>query len=95
MLERFLGLSKEEIVENEQMWREERDEPELETTQGQDLRAIGVTPAGLEADINMGQELEGADLGAEAESGTTGTPPTVGTAPAGGATPAPAGVPGV
>ncbi len=96
MLERFLGLSKEEIVENEQMWREERDEPDLETTQGQDLRAIGVTPAGLEADINMGQDLAGA--GAEAEGGdvsATGTPPTAGTAPAGGAAPAPAGVPGL
>jgi hypothetical protein len=98
MLERFLGLSKEEIVENEQMWREERDEPDLETTQGQDLRAIGVTPAGLEADINMGQDLAGAGAGAEAEggdAGMTGTPPTAGTAPAGGAAPAPAGVPGL
>jgi hypothetical protein len=96
MLERFLGLSKEEIVENEQMWREERDEPDLQTTQGQDLRAVGVTPAGLEADINMGQDLAGA--GAEAEgdnAGMTGTPPTAGTAPAGGSAPAPAGVPGL
>ena len=30
---------------------------ELETTQGQDLRSVGITPAGLEADINTGQEL--------------------------------------
>jgi hypothetical protein len=97
MMERFLGLSKEEIVENEQLWREERDEPELETTQGQDLRAIGVTPAGLESDINMGQELTGGELGAEGgeTAGTTGTPPTAGTAPAGGTAPAPAGVPGL
>jgi hypothetical protein len=97
MMERFLGLSKEEIVENEQLWREERDEPELETTQGQDLRAIGVTPAGLESDINMGQELAGGELGAEGgeTAGTTGTPPTAGTAPAGGTAPAPAGVPGL
>jgi hypothetical protein len=97
MLERFLGLSKEEIVENEQMWREERDEPDLETTQGQDLRAIGVTPAGLESDINMGQELAGAEAegGEGGDAGMTGTPPTAGTAPAGGATPAPAGVPGL
>jgi len=96
MMERFLGLSKEEIVENEQLWREERDEPELETTQGQDLRAIGVTPAGLESDIAMGQELGGADVGADASDiGTQGTPPTAGTAPAGGAAAAPAGVPGL
>ena len=95
MLERFLGLSKEEIVENETMWREERDEPELETTQGQDLRAIGVTPAGLESDIAMGQELggAGAEPGAETQPGAAGTPPTT-TAPAGAgaAPPAPAGL---
>lgn len=57
MMQRFLGLSEEEIVENAQLWKEERDQPELETTQGQDLRSIGVTPAGLESDIAMGQEM--------------------------------------
>jgi len=93
MMERFLGLSKEEIVENEQMWREERDEPELETTQGQDLRAIGVTPAGLESDIAMGQELggAGAELGVEAQPGGAGAPPVAGTPAGAGA--APAGAP--
>jgi hypothetical protein len=69
LLERYLGLTKEEIVENEKMWREERDQPELQTTQGQDLRSIGITPAGLETDIQAGQDLAamgdiGADLGA-------------------------------
>jgi hypothetical protein len=96
MMERFLGLSKEEIQENEQLWKEERDEPELETTQGQDLRAIGITPAGLESDISMGQDLGGAGLepGAEGAVGTAGAPPIAGT-PAGAGAPAPAGVPGV
>jgi hypothetical protein len=89
MMERFLGLSKEEIVENEQMWREERDEPALETTQGQDLRAIGVTPAGLESDIAMGQEL-GGEAGPETVPGAT--PPTAGQ-PAGAGAPAPAAPP--
>jgi hypothetical protein len=81
LLERYLGLTKEEIVENEKMWREERDQPDLQTTQGQDLRSIGITPAGLETDIQTGQELAamgepGADLGAIA--------PGAGAAPAGG-----------
>ena len=40
MMKRYLGLTQEEIVENETLWKEERDEPELETTQGQDLRSI-------------------------------------------------------
>jgi hypothetical protein len=57
MLERFLGLSKDEIEQNEKMWREERDQPELQTTQGQDLRSIGITPAGMETDIATGEEM--------------------------------------
>jgi hypothetical protein len=57
MLERFLGLSKDEIEQNEKMWREERDKPELQTTQGQDLRSIGITPAGMETDIATGEEM--------------------------------------
>lgn len=92
LLQRYLGLSEEEIVENEKMWREERDTNiELSTTQGQDLRSIGITPAGLEQDITTGEDLAagmapGADLGGLAGApGTTGaTPPT---APAGGPPP--------
>ena len=76
MLERFLGLSKDEIEKNEKMWREERDKPELQTTQGQDLRSIGITPAGMETDIATGEEM--ANLQAPAAEG--GLP----AAPAGG-----------
>jgi len=98
MLKRYLGLSDEEILENEQMWKEERDEPELTTTQGQDLRSIGITPAGLESDIAMGQELAGSEIGAEAGLPQAGATPTP-TAPAGAGAPAaggaPAGVPGL
>ena len=57
MLERFLGLTEEEIKENEQMWREERDQPDMQTTQGQDLRSVGITPGGLEADVETGEEM--------------------------------------
>ena len=94
LMNRYLGLSEEEIVENEKMWREERDQPELQTTQGQDLRSIGITPAGLETDIATGQELAGAELGAEAGApqgeplGTVATPPA-------GAVPGAPVVPGV
>ena len=93
MMKRFLGLTEEEIVENEQAWKEERGEPELETTQGQDLRSIGVTPAGLESDINLGQELTQPEPGAEAGMPGAAQPgvPTAAAAP----TPAGGGVPGV
>ena len=99
LLERYLGLSKEEIVENEKMWREERDQPELTTTQGQDLRSIGITPAGLETDIQTGQDLAamaepGVDLGSVTPG--AGAAPVAGLAvPTGGATGAPPPVVGV
>ena len=75
MLKRYLGLTEEEIVENETLWKEERDEPELNTTQGQDLRSVGVTPAGLESDISMGQELGGTEASAEPGTAEPGTAP--------------------
>jgi hypothetical protein len=97
MMKRYLGLSEEEIVENETLWREERDEPELTTTQGQDLRSIGITPAGLESDIATGEELAGAEIGAEAGLPQAGAAPAtnapIAGAPAGSG--APAGVPGL
>jgi hypothetical protein len=96
MMQRFLGLSEEEIVENQTMWKEERDQPELETTQGQDLRSIGVTPAGLESDISMGQEMSQApgEPGMPgAESAMPGQPTASVANPA--SAPAPAGVPGL
>jgi hypothetical protein len=86
MMKRYLGLSEEEIVENEAMWMEERDEPDLETTQGQDLRSIGITPAGMEQDIATGEELAGAEAGAEAGAPQAGgTPPAAGQSPGAGA----------
>jgi len=80
LLKRYLGLSEEEVVENEKMWREERDEPDLQTTQGQDLRSIGITPAGLETDINTGQEMQnlapiGPEDGGIAPAGNPGSAP--------------------
>jgi len=57
LLKRYLGLSEQEISENEQMWKEERTEAEPPAAAGTDLRAVGITPAGLEADITAGQEF--------------------------------------
>ena len=68
------------------MWRKERDEPDLQTTQGQDLRSIGITPAGLETDINTGEEMQNlAPIGPEAGGIAPASNP--GTAPPGVASP--------
>ena len=75
LLERFLGLTEGEIKENEDMWREEREDPELKVA-GSDLRAVGITPGGMQTDIETGQEI------AQMEPAGAGTP-EVGSAPAG------------
>jgi hypothetical protein len=72
-------LTEDEIQKNEELWREERDQPELQTTQGQDLRSIGITPAGLESDIDTGQAMTG--LIPPGEQPAAG-PPGAGGAPA-------------
>jgi len=90
LLQRYLGLTEEEISENEEMWREERDEPELDTNAGQDMRSIGITPGGLESDIETGEAVAGME---PAGAGMPGAPPAAAPpAPPGGAAPAPGAV---
>jgi hypothetical protein len=57
-LERFLGLSEEEITKNEKMWREENDKEVDIDPQGSDLRSIGVSVGDMDADEQLGAELE-------------------------------------
>ena len=91
LLQRYLGLTEEEISENEEMWREERDEPELETNAGQDMRSIGITPGGLESDIETGEAVAGMEpAGAAVPPG--GPPAAAPPAPPGGTAPAPGAV---
>ena len=96
LLERFLGLTPEEILKNSKLWMEERDSPELETTQGQDLRAVGVTPGAMDADIAMGDEMAGIEPADAAQAAALGTempgtaPGAAPTSPAAAAVPPPA-----
>jgi hypothetical protein len=78
LLERFLGLTEDEIKENEQLWKEERDQPELQTQSGQDLRSVGITPGNMESDIETGEEM------AAMSQPPGGTPGVDAQAPAGG-----------
>ena len=61
-LERFLGLTEEEISKNEKMWREENDkEIEIEP-QGNDLRSIGVSVGDIESDTQTGEDMNAPEL---------------------------------
>jgi hypothetical protein len=61
-MERFLGLTEEEISKNEKMWREENDkEIEIEP-QGNDLRSIGVSVGDIESDTQTGEDMNAPEL---------------------------------
>jgi len=74
-MKRFLGLTEEEIAENERLWRQENDET-LEPTPSDaagEMRGAGVSGAGIEGDLGG---LEDENLDGEApEDGGEGTPP--------------------
>lgn len=88
-LKRYLGLSEEEIAENERLWREENDE-EIQTAGGDaaaEMRGVGISGAGISADIDGAEDIvdiEGMEDGGEGE------PPTSATVPEPGAEAAPA-----
>jgi hypothetical protein len=79
LLKRFLGLSEEEMLENDQLWREERVKPEEETgTEGADLRNVGVSGGGIETDLEGLTAAEEPAPGTEAEAGTEAGAPAPG-----------------
>jgi hypothetical protein len=90
MLERFLGLSEEEINKNERMWREENDKEIKVDPEGKDLRSIGISSGDIETDLQTGEEaVDGEDMQMNPEIGPAGEVPQP--TEAGVGTPAPAG----
>lgn len=80
-LKRFLGLSQEEITENEKMWKEENGgKLTSDLDAAAELRGAGVTPGGLSADMGAETAEAPPDMAAAAE-GDAGAA-TDGTAPA-------------
>ena len=80
-LKRFLGLTAEEMAENEKLWREENVDEDTELSANAELRGAGVTSGGMNADLSG---LSGAtappapptDAGApDASAAPAGTPP--------------------
>ena len=59
-LKRYMGMTEEEMVENTKLWEEEQGQVEGgEASTEADLRAAGVSPGGIEGDIDTFDELEG------------------------------------
>ena len=74
-LKRFLGLSQEEITENEKMWKEENGgKLTSDLDAAAELRGAGVTPGGLSADMGAETAEAPPDMAAAAEGGVEGAP---------------------
>lgn len=102
-LERFLGLSEDEIIKNEEQWAEENADKLKKKTgaspaeggQGEGLSAVGIHPEGDMGGLDMGMPAEG-DPAAEAADpgavgGVGGVGGAAGAAPIGGAAAPPPG----
>lgn len=68
-MKRYLGMTEEEMVENSTLWEEEQGTSEQDQDGTADLRSAGITPGGIEGDLDTFDELEGGlddlDLGGE------------------------------
>jgi hypothetical protein len=84
LMKRYLGLSEQEMSENETMWAEEQGDVEMAPSAEPSLRNVGISPGGIASD------LEAVAPPAEPE---LGTPPAPGTGSPLGAGPGPAGAP--
>jgi hypothetical protein len=90
-MERFLGLTEEEIKKNEKLWEEENSEKVEMEAAGSDLRNIGISSGDFETDLETADEIENTEA---PEEGPDVAGPVGGESPASGAPSAPGGGPG-
>jgi hypothetical protein len=82
LLSRFLGLTEEEMSDNETMWSEEQGDTKKAPSELTGLRSVGISPGGLEnaaQDLDMGAPA--ADTGAAPTAEPAGAAPTAPTTP--------------
>jgi len=83
-MKRFLGLSEDEIKENERLWREENSANLKSAPDSQSqMRSVGLTPGGIAAEAGAQTAEAPAEMAAAAEVGATPGPEsqTAGTPP--------------
>jgi hypothetical protein len=72
-LKRFLGLSQEEITENERLWQEENGAKLTPTADAAgELRSAGITPGAISADAGAQTAEASPEMAAAAEAGAEG-----------------------
>jgi hypothetical protein len=92
-MKRFLGMTAEEISENEQMWKEENGLSENKLPALSELRSAGITSGNMESDIqDLSQSQpppEGMEGGLDMDTSGAPAPSAAQGGPASGANPAP------
>jgi len=84
-LKRFLGLTDEELAENERLWGQENGKGETTATDAAgELRSAGLSAGGIEGDLGAAGDME-----APEDMAGEGAPPASAPAAPGGAPPAP------
>lgn len=78
LMKRYLGMTEQEISENEVMFAEERGDTEVAVADAPGLRNVGISPGGVQQDLEgLGPDTGGAEAGAvgagETEPGVAGT----------------------
>ena len=72
LMKRYLGMTEQEISENETSWAEEKGDTELSTPEAPGLRSVGVSPGGIQSDLEGlgpdGGAAGGADLSGVAQA---------------------------
>ena len=57
-MQRFLGMTEEELRQNEELWEEESDNQEAQGVAGSDLRSVGISPGDIDSDLTTGEDLD-------------------------------------
>ena len=85
-MKRFLGMTAEEVAENERMWNEENIDEDTKLSASAEMRSAGVTAGGMAGDLsslgaNTAEPVPAGEEGAPTAGGPTPLPPG-GAAPA-------------
>lgn len=87
VLTRYLGLSEEEMQDNEQMWAEEHSETNFSKPEEANLRSVGVSAGGISADLGNMEPAPGAETPPGGNVAGVSEPGAAPGAPAGAASP--------
>ena len=86
LMKRYLGLTEEEMTENQEMWLQEQGETPDQEQEDVGLRSVGITPGGIASDMEAIGQVPTAPEGGEQPGAEAGA------IPGGGGTPMGAGI---